>query len=70
MPTVSETLRRAMNKSGESLYRISKESGISYPTIHGFYNNDRELIQSSIDRLANYLGYELVRRKGRKKASR
>jgi transcriptional regulator with XRE-family HTH domain len=60
---VSETLRLAILASGRSLYRIAKDSGVDYATVHRFVNGRRSLSVPALDRLAEYLGLELTRRK-------
>ena len=67
MPTLSETLRKAMDDSGETLYRIAKESGIAYPVLYRFYHHERELRLPTATKLADYLALELRPKRKRKK---
>ncbi len=56
--TVSDQLRQAIEDSGETLYRVAKDSGVSYPTLHGFVGG-RDIKLSNADKIADYLGLSL-----------
>jgi plasmid maintenance system antidote protein VapI len=58
---VSGTIREAILESGETLYRVAKDSGVSYATIHGFMTGKRTLSMDAIDKLCIYLGLRLSR---------
>jgi hypothetical protein len=58
--TVSQQLRRAVRQSGRTLYRVSKDSGLSYPALHRFAAGKKGLSLDSLDRLCAYLGLRLV----------
>jgi len=60
-PKVSEVLRKAVKDSGQSMYALSKGSGLSYAIIWRFVSGDRTLSQNAIDQLCEYLGLELVK---------
>ena len=62
MASLSGTLRRAMERSGLTLYRIMKDTGIDYTTVFEFYHGRRDVRISTAERLADYLGLELVPR--------
>jgi hypothetical protein len=62
-PVVSEALRLAVLASDRTLYRIAKDAGVGYATLHRFINGTRSLSVPALDRLAEYLGLELTRRK-------
>ena len=64
---MSDQLRRGIDASGKSRYRIAKDLGVSEATLSRFMSGDRGLSQNLADRLAQYLGLELVPRqpKGR-----
>jgi hypothetical protein len=58
----SEALRQAILGSGESLYRVSKGSGVPYATLHRFVKGGvRQVSLDSFDRLCAYLGLRLTR---------
>jgi hypothetical protein len=62
--TVSESLRNAIQASQGSLYRLAKDSGIGYASLHGFMNGDRTLSLEVVDKLCQVLG--LVLQEGKK----
>jgi hypothetical protein len=60
MPT-SEQLRKALEDSGLSLYRVAKDAGIPYSRVHGFAHGHGDDIRlSTVDRLADLLGLEFA----------
>ena len=60
-PTVSDALRRAIRDSGVTLYRVAKDSGVSYPAVHRFVSGKRSLSLDAVDKLCKYLGLKLTR---------
>ena len=65
--TFSETLRQAIEDSGLSRYRISQETGIEQSALSRFMSGKTGLSTSTIDKLAELLGLELVVRGPKKK---
>ena len=65
--TIEETLKRCIEDSGETIYRIAKDSGIDYATVHRFVNEHRDARLSVIQKLADYFELELRPRKGKRK---
>ena len=62
--TLADILRQAIVKSGQSDYAIAKATGIPQSTITRFRNGTRnELGLTNADKLAQHLGYSLVRDK-------
>ena len=61
--TVSEALKKAIEASGVSRYRISKETGVEESALSRFVNGKRSLDLRSVDEVATYLGLELVVKK-------
>jgi hypothetical protein len=61
--TMSETLREEILSSGLSLYRVSKDSGVSYPALHRFVTHRRAASMAALDKLCGYLGLRLIRPK-------
>ena len=59
--TVSDQLRRAILSAPVTRYRISKETGVSEAALSRFVHRKQYLDLSSVDKLAAYLGLELVK---------
>ena len=64
--TVTETLRQAIVQSGQTHYRIWKETGVDTRVIDRFVNREFCASGQTIDRLAEYFGLELTRKKTEK----
>jgi hypothetical protein len=56
----SEVLRQAIQTSGQSLYRLAKDSGLSYGSLWYFLAGERMLRQDSFDKLCLHLGLTLT----------
>ena len=65
--TVTGTLRKLIQASGETLYRVAKDAGVPYPTLHRFMAGRRSISGLTIDRLCAYLGLQLTGRDIKKK---
>ena len=66
----SDELRRAIERSGKTRYRISKDTGISEVVLCRFVQGQRGMGLKTIDVLWEYLGLRMehpgaVRKKGR-----
>jgi transcriptional regulator with XRE-family HTH domain len=61
--TVSETLRTAIEKSGLTLYRVAKNAGVGYTTLHRFMNRERSLSMEALDKLCASMRLELQPKK-------
>lgn len=61
--TVSEALRDAIEAAGMSRYRICKETGVEESALSRFVHGTRSLDLASVDKIAAYLGLELVGKK-------
>jgi hypothetical protein len=61
--TITEGLLKAIEDHSDSLYRLSKDSGIDYGTLHRFTNRERTLTLDTADRLAEFLELELKPKK-------
>ncbi|MHB8969722.1 MAG: helix-turn-helix domain-containing protein [Pirellulaceae bacterium] len=48
---ISDQLRQAIDESGLTRYRISKETGISQVTLSRFYHGERGLTLKALDKL-------------------
>ena len=71
----SDDLRRAIQRSGKTRYRISQDTGVSEAVLCKFMQGERGMLLPSIDKLYAYLGLRLVaenqpERKGTKKKGR
>ena len=62
MTDLGEAIRREIDRRELTLYRIWKDTGIDYSTIHAFYHGRRDVRMITLNRLADYLGLELVPR--------
>lgn len=60
--TVSDAVRRAIEKSGVTRYRICREAGIDQASISRFMAGKTGLTTASLDRLADVLGLDVVAR--------
>jgi hypothetical protein len=63
-PAMSETLRQEIRNimaRGVSLYRVGKDSGVSYPALHRFVVHGQAASMKALDKLCAYLGLQLSR---------
>lgn len=61
--SVSEALRKAIADSGFALLEIERQTGVSNAAIHRFLHGKRGLTLSTVDKLAEFFGLELVERR-------
>jgi plasmid maintenance system antidote protein VapI len=61
--SLTTQLRSAIKNSGVSLYRVAKDSGVSYAVVQRFVNGERQIKMDAADKLADYLGMRLTRAK-------
>ena len=59
---LSDSLRAAIRDSGQTLYRVSKESGVPYATLHRFMAGKRAVSMEALEALCDYLRLELRQR--------
>ncbi len=64
--TISQVLRKAITKSGESLADLQRATGISDAVLSRFVRGERTLTLPTADKLARHLGLELVKRERRR----
>jgi plasmid maintenance system antidote protein VapI len=64
---LQDQLRKAVEDSGLTLYRIAKDSGIAYQVLHRFARGERDLTLQTASKLADYFGMRLTRPKRPKK---
>ena len=62
MATVTDKLRREVERCGQSRYAISKATGIPASVLSRFVAGGRGLRSENIDRLCDYLGLTLTRK--------
>lgn len=66
MADMVKQLRKAIKADGRNLYRLSQDSGVSYPQVHRFANGVRDdLMFSTAAKLLTTLGYKLTKGKVR-----
>jgi predicted transcriptional regulator len=70
MPTVTDQLRRAVERCGESRYAIAKATGVSASVLSRFVASGRGLRSENVDRLCAYLGLVLVAKAGKARKGR
>ncbi len=57
-------LRKQIDATGKSLYRVSEETGISYAMLYRFYHGQRSIRLGTGEKLLDYLGLKIVQKKG------
>jgi hypothetical protein len=70
MQTVTDQLRRAVERCGETRYAISKETGIPASVLSRFVAGGRGLRSDNIDRLCLHLGLILTTKPGKARKGR
>lgn len=60
MAQLLDKIRRAVETSGKTRYRIAKESGISAAQLSRLVNGQSGMTVETIERLADYLGLRIV----------
>ena len=61
--SLTDQLRKAIQGSRLSLYRIAKDSELSYAIVHRFASGERDIKLSTADRLAEFFDMRLTRPK-------
>lgn len=59
-PTMTDVLKRAVEESGVTRYRIASDTGVPATVIMRFMRGDTSLRLDKADRLAAYLGLRLT----------
>ena len=57
---LSDQIRRVIDDSGLTRYRIAQDTGIDESTLSKFYNGRQGLSMKALDRLGKYLGLRIV----------
>ncbi len=61
-------MRKAIRQDGRTLYRIAKDAGLPYSTVHRFASEDRsELGLRTASALCDTVGLKLIKTKGRRR---
>jgi transcriptional regulator with XRE-family HTH domain len=60
MARLLDAIRREVEASGKTRYRIAKESGISAGQLSRLVNGERGMTVDTIERLADYLGLRIT----------
>lgn len=60
MARLVDAIRRAVEASGKTRYRIAKESGVSAGQLSRLVNGERGMTVDTIERLADYLGLRIT----------
>ena len=66
MPILLREVRKAMKSSGLTNYRIWKDTGITQGQLSRFARGERGMSVENIERMAEYLGLEIVIRPKRR----
>lgn len=61
--TIAESIRDAIERSGQTRYAIAKGAGMDYDVLARFLDQDRDLRLSNVQRLADYFGMRLTKPK-------
>ena len=67
MGNVLKTILEAIKQSGQTRYRISKETGVSQAHLSRLKKGKRGLGVDTLERLADYLDLEIIIRPKRRK---
>ena len=57
---LTDQIRRAIDESGLTRYRIAKETCIDESALAKFYNGQRGLSMEALDQIGEYLGLQIV----------
>jgi len=58
--TIVDELREAILNSGQTEYRVSKESGVAQPILNRFLRGERGISLETAAKVARYLGLHLA----------
>jgi hypothetical protein len=60
MPSVTDSLRNALNSCGQTRYEVSRATGIPQSTLFRFVIDRKPMRGENVDKLSEYLGLALV----------
>ena len=64
--TITETLRRAVNESELTFLGLEQQTGLTRQSLMKFARGEQSLRLDKADKLAEFFGFEIVRRRKRK----
>ncbi len=70
MAEILDTIRKAIEASGQTRYRIAQETDIAQSQLSRLMSGERGLRIDTVQRLAEYLGLEIIVRPKRRKAKK
>ena len=59
-PNIVDELREAILNSGQTEYRVAKESGVTQPIVNRFLRGERGISLETAAKLCKYLGLHLA----------
>ena len=59
-PNIVDELREAILNSGQTEYRVAKESGVAQPIVNRFLRGERGISLKTAAKLCKYLGLHLA----------
>lgn len=66
--TLTQQIREHLGSCGESRYQVAKDTGIDQGTLSRFASGQVGLSSKALDKLGEYLGLDVVKRRGRRPA--
>ena len=70
MTTLTEQLREAIETADVTRYEISKQTGVSQPTLSKFVLGQRGLSNKAMDAVGEYLGLSICKKRQPRKKKR
>lgn len=70
MVEILDSIRNAIEASGQSRYRIAQEADIAQSQLSRLMSGERGLRIDTVQRLAHYLGLEIIIRPKRRRAKK
>jgi plasmid maintenance system antidote protein VapI len=64
---LEKQIRAAIKKSGLTIYRLAKDSGVSQPVLSRFVNRQRGITLATASKLVETLGLKLISKKKKSK---
>jgi len=61
--SLTDQVREAIDSSGVTLYRVAKDAGVNYATLHSFMVHGADMRLSSLDKIAALFEMRLTKPK-------
>jgi hypothetical protein len=61
--SIHAAICEAIESSGQTLYRVAKDSGVDYATVYRFVNDQADVLSVTADKLLEYFEIELKRKR-------